>query len=119
MKTLAILLATLNVAAQPIGTGKLTMLHRDMPSLGDARQAGMPTGFTPAPTPNSNMYAPRSGGGPAQTHWQPDIAPDQYQVIHPGSGWIPGSAFTDDRGRRHPGNPLGITPTLNLMVPLD
>ena len=123
MKPFAILLAALSIAAKSVlhhgGVGRLTVLHQDMPTLGDPGQAGLPSGFTPAPTPNGNIDAPPGGAGPAHAHWAPDIAPDQYQVVHPGSGWVPGSAYTDDRVRRHPGNPLGITPTFNLMVPLN
>jgi hypothetical protein len=107
------------MAVPPAMAAELTMLHRDMPNLGDGASAAMAGGFTAAPTPDNDISAPPAVGVAAGARWEPDVAPDQYPVVHPGSGWLPDSAFTDDRSRRHSINPLGITPTFNLKVPLN
>ncbi|HEY2132927.1 MAG TPA: hypothetical protein VGH36_08130 [Acetobacteraceae bacterium] len=120
MKPVLALLAALTIAAQPAIAAQLTIVHGNMPVLGDQGGTPMPSGFVPAPIPNIDMYAPVAPfTGPAQPRLSPDIAPDQHPTVNPGSGWIPGSAFNDAQGARHPVNPLGITPTLSLKVPLD
>jgi hypothetical protein len=120
MKSLFYVLAALTLAAQPGLAAKMTVLHRDMPVLGTTASNNPSTNFAPAPTPNMDLNAPRdSNASLSQPQWRPDIAPNQHQAVHPGEGLVPGSAFTDALGRRHPVNPLGITPTFNLKVPLQ
>jgi hypothetical protein len=126
MKSVLALLAALTIAAPPAIAAQLTVVHGNMPVLGttpglsDQGGTPLPSGFAPAPTPNIDMYAPVTPVvGATQPRLSPDIAPDQHTTVNPGSGWIPGSAFNDAQGARHPVNPLGITPTLSLKVPLD
>jgi hypothetical protein len=119
MKSLFFVLAALTLAAQPGLAAKMTVLPGDMPVLGTTASNEPAPNFAPAPTPNIDMNAPRNDAGPSQPEWRPDIAPNQHQAVHPGDGLLPGTAFTDDMGRRHPPNALGITPTFNLKVPLQ
>jgi hypothetical protein len=119
MKLLFFVLATLTLDAQPGLAAKMTVLHRDMPVLGTTAANKPAPNFAPAPTPNIDMSAPRESVSSSQPRWSPEIAPNQHQAVHPGNGLLPGTAFTDDIGRRHPMNTLGITPTFNLKVPLQ
>jgi hypothetical protein len=113
-----LLVAIATAVAAPANAEKLVMLHTDMPSLG--AEGGPPSAkdFVPAPTPNIDKFPPRA---PPSTEAQfgPGIATNQHQVVHPGQGYIAGSAPSDDTGRRHSANPLGVTPTLGFKVPLE
>jgi hypothetical protein len=119
MKLLLFVLAALTLAAQPGLAAKMTVLHGDMPVLGTTASNKPAPNFAPAPTPNIDMNAPRDNVGSSQPQWRPDIAPNQHQALHPGEALSPGTAFNDALGRRHPVNPLGVTPTFNLRVPLQ
>jgi hypothetical protein len=119
MKSLFFILAALTLAAQPGLAAKMTVLHRDMPVFGTTTANKPAPNFTPAPTPNIDMNGPRDNASSSQTQLRPDVAPNQHQAVHPGDGFLPGTAYNDEVSKRHPGNLLGITPTLNLKVPLQ
>jgi hypothetical protein len=114
----ALLVAIASAVAAPANAEKLVMLHANMPSL--TSEGGPPTAkdFVPAPTPNIDMAPPRQLPT-TEAQFGPGIATTQHQVVHPGQGYIAGSAASDDTGRRHSGNPLGVTPTLGFKVPLQ
>lgn len=80
-------------------------------------QAGKP-GYEPAPVPSQDITAPRP---PAPVPGEPGFTAgfaNPTQPLRSGSGYTPGSNFSEELQRRNRGGP-SVTPGFAITVPLD
>ncbi len=118
----AITLTVAALAAAPARADHLTILHHDMPqfAIPGAAQAPVPMGYTPAPTPNVDMYAPVAPAAqPGEAQWHPNISPPKRDAPNASQGLIPGSGYTEDVARSTSRHGMEFSPTLSLKVPLE
>ncbi len=112
----AMVLAALIATGPALGD---TVLKGRLPVLGST--SGVTSGgqFTPAPTPNQDLYAPPDR---STDPLQPKVGAQltqPSQTIHDGQGYAPGSSFSDDVERRNRNGVIpGFAPTLSLKVPI-
>lgn len=99
-----------------------TTMSGPMPLLGPAaKPESLPGGFAPAPTPNVDLFPPRSDSGAAYTVL-PGLTNHESKAGLSGDGYTPGSSYSTDLERRsRPGTAIGNTlaPSINLHVPLQ
>jgi hypothetical protein len=102
--------------------GYTVMLNAPMPLLGASRPAPAPAtpDFKPAPTPDVDASKPPDVRlRPGQPQWGATLEQTPTHALRPGAGGATGSNFSEELQRRRGGVGDGLTPMLNLKMPLQ
>ena len=91
-----------------------TLLSGPMPQL--SAPSALPPGYTPAPTPHSDITAPTGPQTPSnEARFGASLG--KSRTTRPGDGFSRGATFSDDLERRNRSS-LNLSPSLNMTVPL-
>lgn len=99
-----------------------TFLRAPMPLVTTLKPGSTPLGYTAAPTPNPDIFAPQPAApAKGEPGFSATLNPGRTVPLRSGQGYAPGSAFSEDLQRRRSTGPFGsgIIPGVNLRVPLD